>query len=188
MLTPEPFSVERAQALKARLVGEIVQRGLVFHDVGHGWTCDPIGIPGLGWDYAGHLVLPVLTLTVQIIASWSRYERASMLDVLGSDYIRTAKAKGLPRRKVVFKHAFRNALIPLITVMAIDAGALFGGLIITEYVFSIPGMGRFFIEALQAGDVDAVLAWMMVSAIFVILFNLLADLAYGWLDPRIRLT
>jgi peptide/nickel transport system permease protein len=89
---------------------------------------------------------------------------------------------------VVFKHAFRNALIPLVTVMAIDAGALFGGLIITEYVFSIPGMGRFFIDALQAGDVNAVLAWMVVSAFFVILFNLLADLAYGWLDPRIRLT
>jgi peptide/nickel transport system permease protein len=143
---------------------------------------------GFSWGYVKYLVLPVLTLTVQIIASWSRYQRASMLDVLGSDYVRTAKAKGLPRRKVVFKHAFRNALIPLVTVMAIDAGALFGGLIITEYVFSIPGMGRFFIDALQAGDVNAVLAWMVVSAFFVILFNLLADLAYGWLDPRIRLT
>lgn len=146
------------------------------------------GSSGFNLDYLRHLVLPVLTLTVQIIASWSRFQRAAMLDVLGSDYVRTARAKGLPRRRVIFKHAFRNALIPLVTVMAIDAGLLFGGLIITESIFSIPGMGRLFIEGLSAGDVNVVLAWMIVAAAFVIVFNLLADVMYGLLDPRIRLS
>jgi peptide/nickel transport system permease protein len=146
--------------------------------------------PGLfngAFDYARHLALPVATLTVQIIAEWSRYQRSSMLDVMSSDYIRTARAKGLPQRKVIFKHALRNALIPLVTVMAIDIGALFGGLLITEQIFSIPGMGALFINALQNGDTQVLLPWLMVTAVFVILFNLLADVLYGVLDPRIRL-
>jgi peptide/nickel transport system permease protein len=142
---------------------------------------------GFDVDYMKHLLLPVLTLTVQIIAQWSRYERSSMLDVMSSDYIRTARAKGLPRWKVVGKHGLRNALIPLITVMAIDIGALFGGLIVTEKIFSIPGMGSLFINALQNGDTDVLLPWLMVTAIFIIAFNLLADVLYGVLDPRIRL-
>jgi peptide/nickel transport system permease protein len=139
-------------------------------------------------DYFRHLLLPVLTLTVQIIASWSRFQRASMLDVLGSDYVRTARSKGLRERTVVIRHALRNALIPLVTVMALDAGALFGGLIITETLFSIPGMGKLFYDALLAGDVYVVMAWMVVAAVFVVLFNLFADLAYSVLDPRIRLS
>jgi peptide/nickel transport system permease protein len=139
-------------------------------------------------DYFRHLLLPVLTLTVQIIASWSRFQRASMLDVLGSDYVRTARSKGLRERRVVVRHALRNALIPLVTVMALDAGALFGGLIITETLFAIPGMGKLFYDALLAGDVYVVMAWMVVAAVFVVLFNLFADLAYSVLDPRIRLS
>jgi peptide/nickel transport system permease protein len=146
------------------------------------------GQSGINLDYFRHLFLPVLTLTVQIIASWSRFERAAMLDVLGSDYVRTARAKGVPRRKVIFKHAFRNALVPLVTVMAIDIALLFGGLIITESIFSIPGMGRLFILSLQTGDAYALMAWFVVVALFVIVFNLLADLLYAVLDPRIRLT
>jgi peptide/nickel transport system permease protein len=137
-------------------------------------------------DYARHLVLPVLTLTVQIVASWSRYERASMLDSMSADYVRTARAKGVPRQRVIFKHAFRNALIPLVTVMALDIGALFGGLVVTETIFSIPGMGRLFLQAVTNGDVNVVLAWMFVTAAFIIAFNLLADVLYGVLDPRIR--
>ena len=143
---------------------------------------------GINLDYLRHLVLPIITLTVQLIAQWSRFERSSMLDVLSSDYIRTARAKGVPRRKVVFKHAFRNALIPLVTDVATQTGALFGGLIITEVIFSIPGMGRLFVDALQAGDVYVVLAWMIVGGLFVILFNLIADMLYSILDPRVRLT
>jgi peptide/nickel transport system permease protein len=138
-------------------------------------------------DYVRHLTLPVLTLTVQIVAAWSRYERASMLDALNADYVRAAKAKGLSPRAVVFKHAFRNALMPLVTVMALDIGALFGGLVITEYIFSIPGMGRLFIDALISGDANVLVVWTVITAGFVILFNLLADVLYGVLDPRIRL-
>lgn len=138
-------------------------------------------------DYARHLVLPVLTLTVQIIAGWSRFQRASMLDVMSSSYIRTARAKGVPRRQVVLRHGLRNALIPLVTVMALDIGALFGGLIITEKIFSIPGMGKLFIDSLLAGDATSLTAWLVVTAAFIVAFNLLADVAYGWLDPRIRL-
>jgi ABC-type dipeptide/oligopeptide/nickel transport system permease component len=145
------------------------------------------GVFGGPLDYVRHLALPVATLTVQIIASWSRYERSSMLDVMSSDFIRTARAKGLSRRKVIFKHGLRNALIPLVTVMAIDIGALFGGLLITEQIFSIPGMGFLFVNALTNGDTQVLLPWLMVTATFVVLFNLLADVLYGVLDPRIRL-
>jgi len=137
-------------------------------------------------DYARHLVLPVLTLMVQIVAGWSRFQRSSMLDVMSSDYIRTARAKGVPRRRVVWRHGLRNALIPLITVMALDIGALFGGLIITEKIFSIPGMGKLFFDSLLAGDATTLTAWLVVTAAFIVVCNLLADLAYGWLDPRIR--
>jgi peptide/nickel transport system permease protein len=143
--------------------------------------------PGL-FDGFRHLALPVATLTVQIIAEWSRYQRSSMLDVLSADYIRTARAKGLSRSKVIFKHGLRNALIPLVTVMAIDIGALFGGLLITEQIFSIHGMGFLFINALNNGDTQVLLPWLMITAAFVIIFNLLADVLYGALDPRIRLT
>jgi peptide/nickel transport system permease protein len=137
-------------------------------------------------DFLRHAALPVLTLSVQLIAGWSRYQRAAMLDVLGADYIRTARAKGVPRRKVIFKHALRNALIPLTTVMAVDIGALFGGLIVTEVIFAWPGMGRLFTQALLQGDTAIVLPWMIVTAVFIIGFNLLADVLYGVLDPRIR--
>jgi peptide/nickel transport system permease protein len=146
------------------------------------------GQSGLNWDYIKHLVLPVLTLTVQIVASWTRYQRAATLDVLSSDYVRTARAKGVPRRKVIVKHAVRNSLIPLVTVMAVDIGLLFGGLLITEQIFSIPGMGRLFLNALQTGDAPVILGYILVAGVFVVLFNLIADVMYGILDPRVRLS
>ncbi len=151
------------------------------------------GIHGHGFfpalfDYARHLALPVATLTVQIVAEWSRYQRSSMLDVMSADYIRTATAKGLPRRRVIFKHALRNALIPLVTVMALDIGGLFGGLVVTEQIFAIHGMGALFLNALGNGDTQTILPWLMITATFVVLFNLLADVLYGALDPRIRLS
>ena len=142
---------------------------------------------GLG-DYARHLVLPVLTLTVQIVAAWSRYQRSSMLDALSADYIRAARAKGVASHRVVLRHGLRNALMPLVTVMALDIGALFGGLVVTEQIFSIPGMGKLFIDSLVVGDVNVLVVWTIVAASFVILFNLLADVLYGALDPRVRLT
>ncbi|MBA2707701.1 MAG: ABC transporter permease [Gemmatimonadaceae bacterium] len=143
---------------------------------------------GFDWDYLRHLPLPIATLCVQIVASWSRYERASMLDALNADYVRTARAKGVPARTVVLKHALRNALIPFVTVVALDFGALFGGLIITESIFSIGGMGRLFFTAIQQGDAYILEAWLLVAAVIIIGFNLIADLLYGILDPRIRLS
>ena len=143
---------------------------------------------GVNLDYLRHLVLPVLTLTVQSIAEWSRFQRASMLDVMSADYIRTARAKGVSRRGVVLRHGLRNALIPLVTVIALDTGALFGGLIITESIFSIDGMGRLFVQSFQAGDAQVLTAWVVITAVFVVLFNLIADVMYGVLDPRIRLS
>jgi peptide/nickel transport system permease protein len=146
------------------------------------------GESGFNLDYLQHLALPVLTVCVAIIASWSRYQRAAMLDVMNADYVRTARAKGVPRRTIVLKHALRNALVPLVTVMAIDIGYLLGGVIIVEKIFSIDGLGRLFFDALRAGDVNVLLPWLIVSAGFIIVFNLLADVVYSVLDPRVRLT
>ena len=139
-------------------------------------------------DTARHMVLPVLTLTVGLVAVWSRFTRSSMLDALSSDYVRTARAKGVPRHRVVIHHALRNAWGPLITVIAIDAALLIGGLLVTEQVFSIPGMGRLFLDSLLAGDVSVLLPWMLITGIAVIVLNLFADIAYGVLDPRVRVT
>ena len=137
-------------------------------------------------QYFQELALPVFVLSVQLVAGWSRYQRSSMLEELNSDYIRTARAKGLPRRRVIWKHGLRNSLSALVTVMAIDIGALFGGLIITERVFSRPGMGTLLLTALQNGDTNILLPWMLVTGAFIIVFNLIADVMYGVLDPRVR--
>ena len=137
-------------------------------------------------DRAHHLVLPVLVLMVASVASYSRYVRASMLEVLNSDYVRTARAKGAPERRVRMRHAFRNALIPLVTLVALSFGNLLGGAIVTETVFSLDGMGLYFVNALLAHDPYPVMAWLMVTATMIIVFNLLADIAYGLLDPRVR--
>lgn len=145
------------------------------------------GESGFNLDYLRHLALPVLTLSVAIIASWSRYQRAAMLDVMGSDYVRTARAKGVPRRTVVMKHALRNALVPLVTVTAIDIGYLLGGVIVVEKIFSIDGLGSLFFDALRAGDVNVLLAWLVLSGLFIVVFNLIADILYSILDPRVRL-
>ncbi len=137
-------------------------------------------------DRVLHLILPMTALSLLFIAGWSRYLRSSMLDVVKQDYIRTAKAKGLSGRSVFFRHALRNALIPLLTQVAIDFGGIFGGAVITETVFAWPGLGRHFFEALQARDYPVLLAMLLIGATSVILFNLLADVLYSVIDPRIR--
>ena len=146
--------------------------------------------PGTGVDFwidrAHHLVLPVVVLMVASIATYSRYMRASMLEVVNSDYVRTARAKGLDEKRVTMKHAFRNALIPLVTLVAINFGALLGGVIVTETVFSLDGMGLYFVTNLLTNDPYPVMAWLMVTAVMIIIFNLIADITYGFLDPRVR--
>jgi peptide/nickel transport system permease protein len=133
-----------------------------------------------------HMVLPVAVLMLTSVAAWSRYQRDSMLEVLHTDYVRTARAKGVPRRQVVRRHALRNALIPFVTVVAIDAGVLLGGVVVVERVFSWPGLGSLFFDALEGSDYPVLLAWMAVATVFVVVFNLLADILYAALDPRIR--
>ena len=144
-----------------------------------------------GWlatlsDRLGHMVLPVLTLILLQVAGWSRFQRGAMLEVLNADYVRTAKAKGLPRRQVVLRHALRNALIPVVTLVAIDFGLLISGTVITETVYGWDGMGRLLTNSVIAGDVNVVQAWLLLAATAVVAFNLLADIIYGYLDPRIR--
>jgi peptide/nickel transport system permease protein len=137
-------------------------------------------------DRAHHLVLPVIVLMVASVASYSRYIRASMLEVVNSDYVRTARAKGLSESRVTMKHAFRNALIPLVTLVALNFGTLLGGVIVTETIFSLDGMGLYFYNALLSNDPYPVMAWLMVTATMIIIFNLVADIAYAYLDPRVR--
>ena len=161
------------------------------------WFGEPL-LPTSGMYPAGHsgfdlflmlkyMALPVVVVSIQTIALYSRYMRASLLDVLNSDYLRTARAKGISERTVLVKHALRNALVPIVTLAALDIGAIVGGLIISEGIFEYPGMGKFFLTAEANGDFPELMPWMVIITSSVILFNLLADLAYAWLDPRIRL-
>jgi peptide/nickel transport system permease protein len=137
-------------------------------------------------DRLQHIALPVITLAVISFALYSRYMRASMLDVINTDYVRTARAKGLPEWRVIMRHVFRNALIPIVTITALNFGAVLGGAIVTESVFSLDGIGHYFIQKLGQLDVYALMAYLMVTSVIIILFNLIADILYGYLDPRIR--
>ena len=137
-------------------------------------------------DYLKHLILPMTALSVLFIAGWSRYLRSSMIEVVKQDYMRTARAKGVATTPLLIRHALRNAVIPLITIVALDFGAIAGGATITEGIFAWPGMGLLFIDSLDARDYPVLLAMLMLSAFFVIAFNLIADIMYGVMDPRIR--
>jgi peptide/nickel transport system permease protein len=146
--------------------------------------------PGTGmsfWiDRAYHLVLPVISLAIFSVAAYSRYMRASMLEVINSDYVRTARAKGLPERQVTRRHSMRNALIPTVTVAALSFGTLLSGTLVIETVFGLDGMGRYFIQQLGRRDPYPILSWTLIVAVVIITFNLIADILYGYLDPRIR--
>jgi peptide/nickel transport system permease protein len=143
-----------------------------------------------GFDLAlmlKHMALPVVVVAIQTIASYSRYMRSSLLDVLNSDYLRTARSKGISERQVLLKHSLRNALIPVTTLIFLDIGAIVGGLIITEGLFEYPGMGRFFLVAYGNGDFPQLMPFMVIIVGSVVVFNLLADIVYARLDPRIKL-
>ncbi|MFQ5703531.1 MAG: ABC transporter permease [Gemmatimonadales bacterium] len=138
------------------------------------------------WDHLEHLILPTVVLSFRYIAGWSRYLRSSMLDQLRAHFVRTAKAKGLPKQAVVVAHALRNALIPLISIMALNLAGLFSGAMITETVFAWPGIGRMFVQAMFARDYPLLMGILLLGSVMVIVFNLVADILYGVLDPRIR--
>ena len=146
-----------------------------------------VGGPGGLWDYLYHLIAPALVLALVEVAVWSRYMRASMLDVINQDFIRTARAKGLPERTIMLHHALRNALIPMITLAGLQIPTLLGGALVTETVFTWPGMGRLFLDSLGYRDYPVVMGILVFSAIMVLMGNLLADLVCAMVDPRIRL-
>jgi len=145
-----------------------------------------LGMPFSILDRLHHLVLPVGMLAVANAATYTRYTRAGMLEVIGQDFIRTARAKGAPERRVVWKHALKNAAAPIVTILALDLPSLFTGAVFTETMFSWPGMGRLFIESAFRVDYALLMAIIMVTATLTVAFNLLADVAYALLDPRIR--
>ena len=134
-----------------------------------------------------HMILPVLSLSIISIAGYSRYVRSSMLEILGLDYIRTARAKGLRERLVVMKHALRNATLPFVTLIGLDIPFLLAGAIVTESIFAWPGTGRLFIERTAQSDFPVLMGILMMTAVAVVIFQLLTDIAYSYLDPRIRI-
>jgi len=160
---------------------------LVF-SVNLGWLPtsgrDTIG-DGSIFDQLKHLVLPAVVLSIRHIAGWSRYMRSSLLDIIRADFIRTARSKGLRERIVLTRHAVKNALIPVISIMALDLAGLFSGAVIAETIFAWPGIGRLFVQAMFSRDYPLLMGILMMSSFLVVFFNLIADVAYGWLDPRI---
>jgi peptide/nickel transport system permease protein len=149
-------------------------------------------LPGDMWfqmlDTFGHLLLPTIALSIGSLAAYTRYSRSSLLEVLNQDYVRTARAKGLAERTVIMRHAFRNAMIPIVTIVAFDIGGLIGGAIITERIFAWQGMGSLFNLGLEALDLNLVMGVFLITGLVAVVFNLIADIAYASLDPRIRLT
>lgn len=139
-------------------------------------------VPQILW----HLVLPVLTASVGFVAGYSRYIRSQMLEVINQDYIRTAYAKGVPRRMVITNHALKNASLPLVTIVGLDLPFLFSGAVVTETIFAWPGMGRLFWTSAQKTDVPVIMGLLVITAVLVIVFQILTDVTYTFLDPRIR--
>jgi len=147
-------------------------------------------VPGTGWAWvAEHVkqsIMPVAVLGLFQAASWLRYVRAAVMDVIRLDHVTTARAKGLPERLVILRHVVRNAMIPVVTLVAMQLPAVFGGAIVTEQIFRIPGIGALLIDAVMRNDTPVVMAVTFVFSALVIVFNLVADLLYAWLDPRIQ--
>jgi peptide/nickel transport system permease protein len=158
----------------------------IFFTLGEKSDIPPVGRWNQFLDIVGHMILPTISLALITYAAWSRFQRAAMLDVLNSDYIRLARAKGLKPRQVMIRHAMRTALIPMTTASALTIATIFGGAVITETVFQWQGMGKFLVQSVLTHDRNATMGWLVVAGTFVIAGNLIADLLYAVLDPRIR--
>lgn len=172
---------------------------LLMQSFGIWWNLLPISgltsldFPHLGfwgqlWDLAKHLALPIFIYTFGSLAGMSRFMRTSMLEVLRQDYIMTARAKGLPTRTVIFKHALRNALMPVITILGLSVPGLIGGSVIIESIFALPGLGQLFYQAVMARDYPLIMGSLVLGALLTLAGNLLADVGYGLADPRVRLS
>lgn len=154
-----------------------------WQDINAGYT----GVDKLR-DIAAHLVLPVLTLTIYYMAVYARLARASMIETLSEDFIRTARAKGAREGRVIFTHALHNAIIPVITMLGLQSSALLGGSIVVETVFAWPGLGQLSFEAIKNRDIPILLGVLLFSSVLVVVSNLLVDMAHAWFDPRVRMT
>jgi len=173
------------------LLGVIVFYLLFYrlHLAGIGW------FPGNGyvaftqspWRWAQHLILPWFTLALVTAATYARLTRGSMLDVLNEDYIRTARAKGLRERRIVYRHGLRSALTPIVTQFGIDFGTLLGGVIIVENIFGLPGLGQQAVQSVLQQDLPVVIGTIVLAASFIVVANIVVDVAYGFLDPRVRI-
>jgi peptide/nickel transport system permease protein len=137
-------------------------------------------------QWFGSLILPWMVLATAFAAVYARFMRSNLVEVLDEDYIRTARAKGLKQRRVIFRHGVRSAITPIVTIFGLDLGILFGGAILTETVFNIPGIGRTAFEAIQKSDIPIVQGTVLIGAAAIIIFNLIVDIAYAFLDPRVR--
>jgi peptide/nickel transport system permease protein len=173
------------------VLGELLLLGvfLQLNKAGFTWIQDGYEGPSqsiVGW--AGHMVLPWITLATVSAAVYSRLSRGALLDTLGEDYIRTARAKGLSERRVVFKHAVRAALTPVVSQLGIDVGTLLGGVVVTETVFSINGLGEGAVTAIDQDNLPVIIGFVLMAALFVVVANIVVDIVYATLDPRVRLT
>ena len=137
-------------------------------------------------DRIEHLILPTIVLSLVYIATWSRFTRSSMLEVIRTDYMRTAAAKGLDKLTIILRHGLKNALIPVVTIIALSLPGLFAGAVVTETIFAWPGMGRLFFNALGQFDFSLLMGYLLIVSTLVVFFNLVADVAYAWLDPRVK--
>ncbi len=156
----------------------------------HGITWIQTGYAGLTQGFAtwaGHMILPWITLAATEAAIYTRLIRGQLLDTLGEDYIRTARSKGLPERRVVFRHGVRAALTPVVSQLGVDVGALLGGVVVVEVVFGLGGLGQTAVEAVSKGDLPVILGFTILASIFVVAANIIVDLLYAVLDPRVRI-
>jgi peptide/nickel transport system permease protein len=133
-----------------------------------------------------HLILPTIVLSLVFIATWSRFTRSSMLEVIRTDYMRTAAAKGVDKMTIILRHGLKNAMIPVVTIIALSLPGLFAGAVVTETIFAWPGMGRLFFNALGQFDFSLLMGYLLIVSTLVVFFNLVADVAYAWLDPRVK--
>jgi peptide/nickel transport system permease protein len=178
-------------SLPTFVLGQLLLWGvfLPLNEHGFTWIQDGYVSPAeslTGW--AGHMILPWITLATVSAAVYSRLSRSSLLETLGEDYIRTARAKGLAERRVVLRHAMRSALTPVVSQLGIDVGTLLGGVVVVETVFGIGGIGQDSVEAIDQGNLPLIIGFVLAAAVFVIVANILVDIAYTLLDPRVRLS
>ena len=145
------------------------------------------GAPGGPWQWFYHMILPWATFAILFAALYVRMIRANVMETLNEDYVRTARAKGAPERRVIVSHVLRNALLPVVTMLGMDIGVALGGAIFTEGVYQLPGLGRTIIVALQSDDLATIQAVVVFATVAILFFNLVVDLLYAWIDPRIRL-